>query len=80
MKKREVLAQNRLFKLIRQRRDHKVWYEIQLHESWYLIPEGLEDEIANYFGKTAPNSGLTWRFWNRIEAQKQFTYTALKWC
>lgn len=80
MKKREILAKNKLFQLVRQQRDHKTWYEIQLYAVWSQVPESMEDELIAYFGKTTVKYTKTWRFWNRIEAHKQFTYAALRWC
>jgi hypothetical protein len=79
MKKREVIHTSRFFHLVRQQRDHKKWYEIQVCATWYNVPEIVEHEISDYFGKSRDNYAKTWRFWNRIVAEKQFLYASLRW-
>lgn len=80
MKKREVLSENKLFRLVKQIRDHKTWYELQVVTSWSNRTSMLEEELAAHFGPTRVKYTLTWRFWNRNEAQHQFLYATLKWC
>ena len=80
MKKREIISENKLFKLIRQQRGHKSWYEIQVYATRVYVPVQLEQELEDYFGKPYGKWGFQWRIWNRIEAEKQFVYAALRWC
>jgi glucan phosphoethanolaminetransferase (alkaline phosphatase superfamily) len=80
MKKRELLSENNIFRLVKQQRVNKTWYEIQICCAWYKMSEDFETEIANYFGTSRNKYTKTWRFWNRLEAHKQFTYASLKWC
>ncbi len=79
MKKREVIHTSRIFHLVRQQRDHKKWYEILVTLPWDSWKGNLEEEITEHFGKPAHRYSLTWRFWNRIEAEKQFLYASLRW-
>lgn len=83
MKKREILAENNVFRLVKQTRDHKIWYELQLVGHWATRStrsEILENEVVEFFGPSTVKYTQTWRFWNRIEAHKQFTFATLKWC
>jgi hypothetical protein len=76
MKRREIIAENSLVKLIKQKRDHKTWYELTFvfTRNWHL-----HSEILNHFGNTSSIYATKYRFWNRVEAEKQFTYATLRW-
>lgn len=79
MKKREIQLKNKLFQLIRQQRDHKTWYEIHATLPWDSWKGNLEEEITSYFGSKTSKYSNSWRFWNREEALKQFTYISFRW-
>jgi hypothetical protein len=76
MKQRQVIAENPLVKLIKQKRDHKTWYELYFvfRSNWLL-----QAEILNHYGNTGNKYATKYRFWNRIEAEKQFMYATLRW-
>ena len=80
MKKREILSDNGPFILVKQTRDHKTWYEIQVFWRWAgKTTQAQENELLSHFGKPTGRYGLAWRFWNRNEALKQYTYATLRW-
>ena len=76
MKKREIIHQNKHFMLVKQTRDHKTWYEIKTD---YRTPIMITQQAKEYFGKPFDKFSPGWRFWNRLEAEKQFIYTTLRW-
>lgn len=78
MKKREVIAENDLFKLIKQTRSNKIWYELLYVLGKWPAPTRA-NEIHSYFGKSTNDYSMKYRFWNRVEAEKQFTYATLRW-
>lgn len=80
MKQREIISENKLFRLIRQQRDHKTWYEIEVYASGNHVNAQLQREFTEYFGKEYTAWGQKWQFWNRSEAEKHFVYAALRWC
>lgn len=80
MKKREILLKNSMFRLVRQQRDHKTWYEIQIVAGWFDVSDSTEYEIAKYFGTPLHVEKRSWRIWNREEAHRHFTFVTLRFC
>jgi hypothetical protein len=81
MKRRKIVAENALVKLIEQKRDHKTWYELHFigMNLWLKDPLSTETEIRSHFGESFGTYAMKYRFWNRIEAEKQFSYATLRW-
>ena len=79
--KREVLEQSAVFKLSRVHKNGKKWYEIQFY-SWqgYTIGSSRTEEVRNYFGNAAQDSlSNKWKFKNRQEAYKKYTWANMRW-
>lgn len=85
MKKRKVIKQTAMFTLVMQTRNHKKWFEILVDLYYPEISwehrENLENEIRAYFNRPprGNSSGLSWRFWNREEAEKHLTFLIIRY-
>ena len=77
MKKQTLLADTDKFQLVKHQRIGKNCYMIKVMLHWQ--PQSYEDEVFAYFGPPLKDTVSSWRFWNRLEAEKQFMYATLRW-
>lgn len=81
--KREVLEQSTVFKLSRVQKNGKKWYEIQ----YYVfggngtIGSFRNAEVRRFFnpGCTVGAVDSKWKFKNREEAYKKYTWANMRW-
>ena len=76
--RRQVLADSKVFKLIKHKKEHRKWYEVEYHGWWNYDVESIRDFFDPQRSKSGRH-GTAWKFSNRKDAEQMYLTAVLRW-